>query len=220
MTKADEAYALLAEMIETGGLKSGAFWTEAGLVEELGLGRTPLREAVQRLDREHLVRIRAGRGIEIPANSVDDQLLRLEVRRSMESLAATLACARASEGELATMGELTEQLRGLDDLQPYLAAVRKTHGLLCEAAHNEYLANAMTPLQGLSRRFWLANVRDPAAEVAAGKALHLELLTALLERDAEQCQRAVVRLNDYLVDFALNVAARNSRAGRTGPAGY
>lgn len=218
MTKADEAYELLADMIETGGLKSGAFWTEAGLVEELGLGRTPLREAVQRLDREHMVRIRPGRGIEIPANSVDDQLLRLEVRRSMESLAATLACVRASEAELTAIAELTEQLRGLDEPQPYLAAVRQTHGLLCEAAHNEYLANAMTPLQGLSRRFWLANVTDAAAEVAAGKALHLELLTSLLKRDAERCQQAVLRLNDYLVDFALNVAARNSRAGRTGPA--
>ena len=129
MTKADEAYALLAEMIETGGLKSGAFWTEAGLVEELGLGRTPLREAVQRLDREHLVRIRAGRGIEIPANSVDDQLLRLEVRRSMESLAATLACARASEGELATIGELTDSLKAQVDFM-----IESFHEVLAPAA--------------------------------------------------------------------------------------
>jgi len=220
MTKADEAYTTLAEMIETGRLKPGDFWTEAGLVEELGMGRTPLREAVQRLDRDHLVRIRPGRGIEIPSISVDDQLRRLEVRRSMESLAVALACARATDSELAVIRELTEQLRGLEELEPYLAAVRETHLLLSAAAHNEYLSDAMTPLQGLSRRFWLANVVEQAAEIAEGKSLHLDLLTALIARKRDEAQRAVLRLNDYLVDFALNVAARNSRVGRTAPVNY
>lgn len=220
MTKADDAYAVLAEMIETGHLKPGDFWTEAGLVEELEIGRTPLREAVQRLDRGHLVRIRPGSGIEIPSNSVDDQLRRLEVRRAMEPLAVALACARGTEGELEVIGSLTEKLHGLDELEPYLAAVRETHTLLCDAAHNEYLADSMTPLQGLSRRFWLANVLDPATEVATGKSMHLDLLTALLRREAEEAQRAVLRLNDYLVDFALNVAARNARVGRTDPVSY
>lgn len=214
MTKADEAYALLTEMIETGRLEAGGFWTESGLVEELGIGRTPLREAIQRLDRDHLVRIRPGRGIEIPANSVDDQLRRLEVRRSMESLAVALACARATENQLAVIGALTEHLRSLDELEPYLTAVRETHQLLSAATHNEYLADAMTPLQGLSRRFWLANVLDPATEIGEGKSLHLNLLEALLQRDTEKAQHAALRLNDYLVDFALHVAARNSRAGR------
>lgn len=220
MTKADQAYATLVEMIETGRLKPGGFWTEAGLVEALEVGRTPLREAVQRLDRDHLVRIRSGRGIEIPSNSVDDQLRRLEVRRATEPLAVALACARATDAELTVIGTLTEQLRGLKELEPYLAAVRESHGLLCAAAHNEYLANAMTPLQGLSRRFWLANIVDAAAEVTTGKPMHVDLLTALIGREAEEAQRAALRLNDYLVDFALNVAARDARVGRTDPVSY
>ncbi|MEE1622391.1 GntR family transcriptional regulator [Zafaria sp. Z1313] len=217
MTKADEAYELLAEMIETGKLKPGDFWTEAGLVEELGVGRTPLREAVQRLDRDHLVRIRPGHGIEIPSISVDDQLRRLEVRRSMEALAVALACARATDGELAVIRALTGELRGLDELEPYLAAVRQTHELLSAAAHNEYLADAMTPLQGLSRRFWLANIVDAEAEVARGKALHLDLLDALLDRESGHAQQAALALNDYLMDFALAVAIRHSEVGRTPP---
>lgn len=215
MTKANEVYALLAEMIETGRLSPGDFWTEAGLVEEMEVGRTPLREAVQRLDRDHLVRIRPGRGIEIPSISVDDQLSRLEVRRALEPLAVALACTRATASELTMIEALTEQLRLLDELKPYLAAVRKTHEVLCAAAHNEYLANAMTPLQGLSRRFWLANVVDPATEIATGKSLHVDLLTALLQRNLEAAPHAALRLNDYLVDFALNVAVRNSNEGRS-----
>lgn len=213
MTKADDAYVLLAELIETGKLAPGAFHTESDLVAEVGIGRTPLREAVQRLDRDHLVRIRPGRGIEIPSNSVEDQLRRLEVRRALEALAVTLACERATAVELARVGVLAEEMAGLSDLQPYVAAVRETHGLLCEASHNEYLADAMTPLQGLSRRFWLAHVLDAAHEVQSGKALHLELLACIVARDSENASKASIRLNDYLVSSALGVATRKARLG-------
>lgn len=220
MTKADDAYLLLAEMIETGRLEPGTFHTEAGLVEEVGLGRTPLREALQRLDRDHLVRIRPGRGIEIPANSVDEQLRRLEVRRAMEALAVALACERATTAQLAGIEALTEELADIHDLEDYVRAVRATHRMLCEAAHNEYLGDAMTPLQGLSRRFWLAHVVDAAEEVRAGKGMHLQLLRAILARDAEAAQQASIQLNDYLVRFALNVATRNARLGRLGAPQY
>ena len=70
MTKADEAYLMLAEMIETGQVEPGTFHTEVGLVEEMGLSRTPLREAVQRLDRDHLVRIRPGRRASPPGSII------------------------------------------------------------------------------------------------------------------------------------------------------
>lgn len=220
MTKADEAYLLLAEMIETGQLQPGTFHTEVGLVEELGLGRTPLREAVQRLDRDHLVRIRPGRGIEIPSNSVDEQLRRLEVRRAMEALAVALACERATSAQLAGIQALTEELEDINELDDYVRAVRGTHVMLCEAAHNEYLADAMTPLQGLSRRFWLAHVVDALEEVSSGKRLHLQLLRSILASDAEAAQQASIQLNDYLVRFALGVATRNARLGRLGAPQY
>lgn len=220
MTKADDAYVLLAEMIETGRLSPGDFHTESGLVEELGIGRTPLREAVQRLDRDRLVRIRPGRGIEIPTNSVEDQLRRLEVRRAVEPLAVALACERATAVELAGVKALANEMVEMTELEPYLAAVRETHRLLCEASHNEYLADTMTPLQGLSRRFWLAHVLDPGEEVSAGKALHLPLLQYLVARDADAAAAASIRLNDYLVDFALGIATRKARVGSRSASGY
>ncbi|MDQ0092874.1 GntR family transcriptional regulator [Paeniglutamicibacter psychrophenolicus] len=220
MTKADDAYVLLAEMIEVGRLSPGDFHTESGLVEELGIGRTPLREAVQRLDRDRLVRIRPGRGIEIPTNSVEDQLRRLEVRRAVEPLAVALACERATPGELAAVGVLADELVEINGLEAYVAAVRDTHRLLCEAAHNEYLSDTMTPLQGLSRKFWLAHVLDPEAEVGAGKELHLALLRHMVARDAEAAATASIRLNDYLVEFALGVATRKARVGRRAAAAY
>ncbi|MGP4033334.1 GntR family transcriptional regulator [Pseudarthrobacter sp. 1C304] len=220
MTKADEAYLKLAEMIETGQLEPGTFHTEVGLVEEVGLGRTPLREAVQRLDRDHLVRIRPGRGIEIPSNSVDDQLRRLEVRRAMEALAVALACERATPAQLARIQALTEELADINELGDYVRAVRATHVMLCDAAHNEYLADAMTPLQGLSRRFWMAQVIDEAEEVRSGKQLHLQILRSILARDSAAAQQASIELNDYLVQYALGVATRHARLGRLGAPQY
>lgn len=220
MTKADEAYLMLAEMIETGQLEPGTFHTEVGLVEEMGLSRTPLREAVQRLDRDHLVRIRPGRGIEIPSNSVDEQLRRLEVRRAMEALAVALACERATPAQLSRIEALTEELADINELDDYVRAVRGTHSMLCDAAHNEYLADAMTPLQGLSRRFWLAHVVDGAEEVRSGKRLHLQMLRSILARDSAAAQQASIELNDYLVHFALSVATRHARLGRLGAPQY
>lgn len=220
MTKANDAYNMLAKMIETGRLEPGTFQTEAGLMEAFGLGRTPLREALHRLDRNHLVRIRPGRGIEIPSNSIDEQLRRLEVRRAMEVLAVALACERATAAQLADIQALTEELDDIHELDNYIPVVRATHDMLCEAAHNEYLADAMNPLQGLSRRFWLAHVVDGPEEVRSGKQLHLPMLRAILARDAETAQQASLQLNDYLVSFALGVATRNARVGRLGAPQY
>jgi DNA-binding GntR family transcriptional regulator len=138
----------------------------------------------------------------------------------MEALAVALACERATSAQLAGIEALAEELEDIHELDDYVRAVRATHVMLCEAAHNEYLADAMTPLQGLSRRFWLAHVIDPAEEVGSGKKLHLQLLRSILARDAEAAQQASIQLNDYLVRFALGVATRNARLGRLGAPQY
>lgn len=216
MTKSNEAYGLLADMIEVGTLAPGSVLTEGGLAEMVGIGRTPLREAVQRLDRDHLV-IRSARGIEIPAISVDDQLARLEVRRSLEALAVTLACTRASAAHLSAIDELVGEMESTHELEPYMVVVRKTHALLCNSVDNEYLASSMTPLHGLSRRFWMAHIVDPAREVAEGKELHLAALRALVGRDPQAARAAILTLNDYLVESALAVASRRARIARDAP---
>lgn len=208
MTKADEAYALLSEMIESGALEPGGFHTEAALVEMTEFGRTPVREAVQRLDRDHLLRIHTGRGVEIPGLGVDAQLRRLEVRRSLETLAATLACERASTTELDRIRVLKAELDNTEALSEYVKILRATHIALSVASHNEYLADAMTPLQVLSRRFWLAHIVDEAHEVTRGKSLHTHLLTALLDRDAPEARQASTALNDYLIEFARSISDR------------
>lgn len=74
--------------------------------------------------------------------------------------------------------------------------------MLVAGARNEYLADAIAPLQGLSRRFWFGRVEDDAAEIAAGSQLHVAILQAVLDGDADAAEKASLALNDYLVEFA------------------
>lgn len=218
MTKSEEAYNYLASLIEQGLLVPGASYTESSLIELSGFGRTPLREAVQRLIRDHLVSAPAGAGIMVPSMSVDDQLGRLEIRRSLEALAVVLASQRAFGKELGQLESLREKLIDQVDIKDYLEVLRQTHWLICTAAHNDYLADIMRPLHVLSRRFWAMNLTNAEAEIELGKKLHSVLLDAMVRRDAVGAQEASIKLNDYLVESALAVAMRRAQEGHIPPA--
>src|ERR1700709_2708046 len=91
---AEQAYDLLEEMIVTLVLPPGATLTESMLIEQTGLGRTPMREALQRLSDVGLIDIIPRQGTRVTDINVADQLLLLEVRRELERLIATSAAAR------------------------------------------------------------------------------------------------------------------------------
>lgn len=88
-------------------------------------------------------------------------------------------------------------------LHEYTETVTNTHRLIVAAANNDFLADAMAPVQGLSRRFWYAHVVDDAKEIATGARLHTAMLTAILASDEDGAETASQNLIDYLVDFTL-----------------
>lgn len=203
--KAEEAYRRLEDMIMFQKLEPGTLVSEAQLTELTGFGRTPVREALQRLARQRMVQIYPNRGVLIPATSVEEQLRLLELRRSLEALAVRLACKRATDVDQRSMQEMVATLeRGGFSLLSYAGTVRGTHDLIARASHNDYLAEAIAPLQGLSRRFWIAHVRDETREIAMGARLHLGILTGVLAADVDAAVAGVEALNDYLVQFAYS----------------
>ncbi|KQY62460.1 MULTISPECIES: GntR family transcriptional regulator [unclassified Nocardioides] len=202
--KAAQAYQVIEQMIVFQDLDPGSLVSEAFLMEKTGLGRTPVREALQRLSRNHMVEIHPNKGVLIPATSVEAQLRMLELRRSLESLAVELACERATASERRDIEAMATRIREDDfTLKEYAETVKATHQLIASSAHNDYLADAMAPLQGLSRRFWFTHVVDEVAEIKAGAALHIAMLEAILASDVDAATAASAELNDYLVDFAL-----------------
>lgn len=201
--KAAQAYHRIERMIVFQQVAPGALISEATLMEQTGLGRTPVREALQQLARNRMVEIYPNKGVLIPPTSVESQLRMLELRRVLEALAVGLACHRATNQDhllmTAVVASLTE---GTFTLEEYAETVRQTHDLIATAAHNDYLTDAMAPLQGLSRRFWISHVIDEQAEIRTGAALHTAILRAILAGDHAQAESASHNLNDYLVDFA------------------
>ena len=208
MNQSEQAVGVIERLIEQGDLKPGSMVSERGLMDLTGLGRTPVREAIQRLALNHMLRIHPNKGIEIPAISVEDQLSGLEVRRAVEVLAVELACSRATQKDIEAIAALKTTLAGDFGLHEYSDTIRQTHALIIQAAHNPYLEALMVPLQTLSRRFWIMHVRDERAEITHGKRLHQDILRAILARDTQRAGAASLALNAYLVDFALSVVAR------------
>lgn len=204
INKSEFAYDQLEKMIIFRELKPGSMVSEKQLAEVLELGRTPVREALQRLSYEQMVEIHPRRGIQIPLISIESQLKILEVRRDIEALCIRYAASRASTTQKQHMLSLAEQLETCaqqNDELNYSVLLKKIHAILVQAANNEYLQLAMAPLQGLSRRFWFAN-KDSDSDLPYAASFHAAVLRAVCHTDVEEAVAASHKLNDYLTDMA------------------
>jgi len=203
--KAAQAYRAIERMIVFQEIAPGALASESQLMERTGFGRTPVREALQLLARNRMVEIHPNKGVLIPSTSVEAELRMLELRRVLEGLAVRLAASRASDEVRERMAAMVALLaEDAFTLEAYAETVKDTHDLIVAGAANDYLADAMAPLQGLSRRFWFTHVVDQQAEITAGARLHTDILQAILANDADAAEAASHALNDYLVDFTYD----------------
>ena len=109
MTLTDKAYAQIEELIVTLQLPPGTVLSELVLADRLGIGRTPIREALQRLSRDGLVNILPRRGVLVSEIDLRSQLRLLEVRRELERLMARGAAERASDEERAQFSEIAQR---------------------------------------------------------------------------------------------------------------
>lgn len=199
----DRAYKRLEELIVTLRLAPGAVLSEAHLAKQLSIGRTPVREALQRLAREGLVTILPRRGILVSEINVKRQLKLLEVRRELERLMARTCAQRASEAERAAFTEIADgmdEAAARNDDITFMRLDRRFNLLLCQASRNEYVTNAMSLIQGLSRRFWYSHYRE-VADLPLCARLHAQFARAIVTRDPAEALAACDRLMDYTEDF-------------------
>ncbi|MEO9136703.1 MAG: GntR family transcriptional regulator [Casimicrobiaceae bacterium] len=199
----DRAYSILEEMIVTLKLRPGAAVSEARLSQTLGIGRTPIREALQRLARERLVTILPRRGIIVSEINVKSQLRLLEVRREVERLIARSAARRALPAERARFAEIArifEQSAKSDDETTFIRVDREFNELCSRSARNEFGAGAMTLMHSLSRRFWFIHYQE-AADMPATAKLHANIARAIARGDEDAAARALDRLIDEIDKF-------------------
>lgn len=202
--KSAQAYQAIEGRILSGEIAPNSFVSEAQLMKMIGLGRTPVREALQQLSRNRLVEIYPSKGVLVPGVSVEEQLKILETRRALEVLAVSLACKRATDEERQAMTRMASFLsQNQLEIHDYIGTVTETHNLIVSGAHNDHLTVAMAPLQGLSRRFWISRLQDMSREIETGSKLHVSILKAIVSQNSSAAEQASRDLNDYLVNFAL-----------------
>jgi DNA-binding GntR family transcriptional regulator len=224
-TLTEQAYLRLEEMIVTLKLAPGAILSEQALSLELGIGRTPTREALQRLAREGLVLVLPRKAILVTETDPRKQLLVLEVRREIERLLVRVSAERASVAERARFQAIADGMEtaaeSKDDIA-FLRLDRELNTLLVEAAYNEYAARIMRFLNGHSRRFWYLHYKQ-AADLPKMARLHADEARAIARGKPDRAMAASDKLIDYVENFiraTVGAEARPERAaGRARGAG-
>ncbi len=196
----DQAYSQIEEMIVTMRLPPETPVSEAQLSSLLGIGRTPIREAIQRLSREHLVTIVPKRGIFISDLNTQKQLRVLETRRELERLICKKAAKRATPEERKEFEKQAKDFRKAakdknDAL--FLRVDKEFNDLTIIAARNEFAAAAMSSLHGMSRRFWFG-VLHRKVDLVESANLHATLAEAIFLGNEKNTVTALDKLIDHI----------------------
>ena len=208
----DRAYRHLEEMIVTLQLPPGSAVSETALSQRLGIGRTPIREALQRLARERLVTILPRRGIIVSEINVKSQLRLLEVRREVERLVAKSAARRATPEERARFLELArrfEKSAKTNDDVGFMRVDREFNELSVTAARNEFAAGAMGLMHALSRRFWYIHYKQ-AADMPLTAKLHADIARSIGAGNEAAAGKAMDRLLDTVAKFTRDTVTTDS----------
>lgn len=185
-----DAYRLILEAIDVGVYKPGDRLVESDLAERFGVSRTPIREALQRLETQSLLE-RDGRSL-IVASLDHNQMAELYVvRRELEGLAARLAARHATDEEVRVLREMvTEDDRLVDDPQSLSRANRRFHEQIHLASHNRYLVQQLALVH---RTMALMATTSLAAEGRGelAQSEHSAIVNAIEARDEDGAEHAL-----------------------------
>ena len=195
LTLAERAYLRLREEIIRVELAPGTLLRDDDLMARMGIGRTPVREAVQRLHSDGFVTILPRRGTLVSEINITDLAAIYEVRMRLESWASQLAAQRATaedraeiEGLLAELAEVTSE----DGFGPLLELDRRVHRFVYRCAKNQYLAKTLDLYHDLSLRILhIAMKRYPSLTPRLEDVVHEQsmVLSAIARGDEETAER-------------------------------
>ncbi|MFD9889273.1 GntR family transcriptional regulator [Amycolatopsis sp. NPDC059027] len=183
---AEKAYLHIRDRLVMLDIKPGEPINEEGLGHALGMGRTPIREALKRLETERLVVAFPRRGTFATEVNISDLAHISEVRRTLEPMATAAAAERASAAEREALRILRTELDAtepLGDNADLLKADLGVHRAVYRCVHNPFLEDTLLRYDNLATRIWCVFV--PRLRGMAGHVdEHVPLLTAIIEGDA------------------------------------
>ncbi|GHG26624.1 MULTISPECIES: GntR family transcriptional regulator [Amycolatopsis] len=185
---AEQAYLFVRDRLVMLDIPPGSPINEEELGTALGMGRTPIREALKRLESERLVVAYPRRGTFATDVNISDLAHISEVRRTLEPMATAAAASRATDADRATLAELRAQLDagvpGGDNAE-LLRTDLALHRAIYRCVHNPFLEDTLIRYDNLATRIWCVFV--PRLSGMAGHVdEHVPLLTAIIEGDAEK----------------------------------
>lgn len=192
MRLSDKAYHLIRQKIITLEFPPLSPIDEQTLMEDLQLGRTPIREALQRLAAEDLVFLAPRRGIFVSEISITDLQKIFEARMVLEGFCARLAAERATADQIDEIEGVIHEIDHVPegDGKALMLIDERFHELLYQAADNEFIADTSRRLHALSFRLWHL-VLDRLGDVRGAMEQHIEIADALRDRDPVQAETLV-----------------------------
>lgn len=190
--KSDEAHAILRQRIMCADLPPGAVIDERTLIDELEIGRTPLRESIVRLEQEGLVVSRGRRGYFVTETSPLDLFRAFEIRREIECFAAARAAERRTNADMEAFDAFFARLEAeypdhLTDVPWNLEADEEFHRLIMAASDNRFAVQYQSFLFGLSvRSLYLSRVPVTLVNEEIGN--YRAMFAAIARRDADEAE--------------------------------
>lgn len=181
----------LREAIINGTLKPGERLMEIQLAEEMGVSRTPVREAIRKLELEGFLVMIPRKGAYVAGLSMKDIADVFEIRGALEGLAAGLAAERITEEEMEELERLLVKIGECiqsDDLNAVIEQDTEFHDVLYKATRNEKLGLIISNLREQIQRYRTASLSSPGRTKIALEE-HKQIVEALSERDVEKAQR-------------------------------
>jgi DNA-binding GntR family transcriptional regulator len=213
---AETAYAVLREAIVTNTLKPGTRLRADDLAGQLGVSKTPVREALRKLQAESLVTVQPGNVLTVKSISEQELLQIYYTREALEGMAARLAAENATPSEIAQIREL------LDDMEIVaqrgdLGALRRLsgvfHQLICRAAHNDRLLQSLRGLLDHVRQMQTSTLYE-AGRSADALEEYRALLQAIEARDADRAEALARKHRRRTLTLRKDMLREQLRRGR------
>lgn len=189
-SRADFVYHSLRDAIWEGRFAQGEHIREEDIAERLGVSRTPVREALQRLQRRGLLVVRLGRGFAVKQLS-NRQISHLyDMREILEGSAARLAAQHATDSEIAVLYQLQKQLsKEGHNLLALVTLNRRFHQQIYEATHNQYLLEMLEVLYDSMALLQNLTAQMPSRH-GQSDIEHLRIVRAIEKRDPDAAEKA------------------------------
>ena len=203
ITLAEKIYYDIEEKIVKLEYKPGSFLTENFLEKNLRCGRTPIREAIQKLAREGLIKVIPRKGLLVTHIDINDQLNLIQVRRELEKLMAKLSAknaSRAQKDKFLKISKFMKKCKNNDNTR-FIKLDKEMNDLLAISCDNEFLRRSMRLVSGLSRRFWFYRNLKSLDDLTIIAGLHSAVCESICKGDQLNAEKKTEKLMDNIEKF-------------------